>query len=179
MKVQSKKTKKPEVAVEVIDVENLTPNNAPQQKTPGVRLAEQWLGTELVQRVELARQRARDEFHARVADAHVRLNAVEKKASELVNSAITNLNLAQDRVLHVPEDAVHKFETTLQNRLMPVVTQWLKLPDQLREDVLTAAGVASAKQLVAMHEELAALRTELAARNAAAAPAPAAETAQA
>ena len=137
------------------------------------RLARQMLGETVVQRVEAARVAVREQFHARVAEAHERLGGMERKAQDIVHTAQSTVHetvaVARGKVQEERVEALSKLETLVGNAsalmgLKAELESWLKLPAEVREDLLIGLGVASQKQVASVHEDVAALRAEITAQ---------------
>lgn len=147
---------------------------------PAARFAEKLLGTSMVDKVEAARARVREEFQSRVAQAQQRWNELEKRAHTLVEQVQTSAQTAVERVREEKNEVAQKVEQQVQKveqkveqvahdvsqRLGPV-EHLLKLPAEAREDLLTNLGIASQKQVAQVHEEVAALSAEISAQFAA------------
>lgn len=157
---------------DTVDVKNVQHEDATRQNA-GSRLARQMLGDAVIQRVEAARAHVREQFHARVAEANDRLGGIEKKAQDMVHTAQSTVQqtvaVAREKVLEERGEAVQKLEALVGQigarvGLKADVQAWLKLPADVREDLLIALGVASQKQVATLHEEVAALRAEITAQ---------------
>ena len=129
------------------------------------------LGGSVLTAVAEARASVRDQFQLRRKEAQERLQVIEKKAQELVDSVQTSVQTtaqgvaqrareekqeAVQKVEQVAHGVAGKFEPGLQ-----AIESWLRLPADVREDALTSLGVASSKQIEHLHEELAALAVEM------------------
>ena len=157
---------------DTVDVKNVQHEDAMRQN-PATRLARQMLGEAVVQRVEAARAHVREQFHTRVAEAQERMGGIEKKAQDMVHTAQSTMQqtvaVARDKVLEERGEAVQKLEALVGNigarvGLKADVESWLRLPADVREDLLVALGVASQKQVASLHEDVAALRAEITAQ---------------
>ncbi len=149
----------------------------------------------LVEKVEAARAKVREQFQSRVAQAQQRWNdqfaEFEKKAQAVVHQVQTTAQGVVER----KNDAVHKVEGAVDEAVKtvegavegavktveqvahdvgakmgpgsPMVAQVehiLKMPADVREDLLTNLGVASQKQIAQLHEEIAGLSAEITAQ---------------
>jgi Ser-tRNA(Ala) deacylase AlaX len=155
---------------DIVDVDAVRhESQTPRHDNPAQRFARSLLGTAVLERAEAARVAVREQFQTRVTEAHTRLNVLEKRAQDMVSQVQTSVqataNAARDRVMEEKTEAVQKVE-----QLVAAVAKvdrssleaWLKQPAEVREDVLTAVGLASQKQVQTLHEEIAALRAEIA-----------------
>lgn len=152
---------------DIVDVEAVKKAAGPSEAAQ--RLARKLLGESAAQKIEAARQRVRDEFQDRVAQAQERLQTWERKAADLATTVQATAHAAADKVREEKSEAAQRIETLVGGIAGMVAEKgsfdaWLKLPEEAREDVLTAAGVATQKQVAALQEEVAALRAEITAQ---------------
>ena len=123
--------------------------------------------------VEAARERVQAEFHERALRAQARLIDWQGKAVTLVEKAQDKARAEKDDVTQRVEGLIAKLPTAdlhakvspsalLHERTSALLAAWLKLPADVRDDVLTVAGVATAHQTAQVLEEIVALRAELA-----------------
>lgn len=136
----------------------------------GARILRQLLGSSTADKVEAARATVREQFQTRMGMATGRFVDLEKKVEEMVSTVQSTVqgaaHAAADKVREEGNEAVHKMEQVAAEISAkvgerPIIDHWLKLPDEVREDLLTASGVASQKQVAALQEEIAGLRAEL------------------
>ena len=159
------KKKSKVVQAEVMDDSQDTQSETKPGK--GNQVLRSLLGKATADKVEAARAKVREQFQTQLAEAQQRLQGLEKRAHDLVASVQSSASAAVDKVREEKDDVVHRIEEAAHDLGAKVpdklgVEQWLKMPAEAREDLLTALGVASQKQMVTLHEELAALRAELA-----------------
>ena len=131
----------------------------------------------IAERVTAARQNVRTEFHDQALRAQARLTDLQGVAVDLYEKAQDKARAEKDDVTHRVESWLAKLPShpwtaklaagrlspgqIVQERAAASLAAWLKLPADVREDVLTVAGIATARQSAAVLEELAALRAEL------------------
>ena len=139
------------------------------------------------ERVDAARAKVQTEFHDRALRAQARLTDWQGKAVWLVEKAQDKARVEKDKVVaetddlarksHAVtqrvEDLLAKLPTELHAKVTPsallheraaaLLTAWTKLPADVRDDVLTVVGVATARQTAQVLEEIVALRAEMAA----------------
>lgn len=135
-------------------------------KSEHIGWAEKLLGSQVMHKVEAARERVREQFNQRVTQAHERLGNLEKVAQHLRDEAKQRAGKLREDALHKVEHTVEQVTHDVGSRLGPI-EQLLKLPADVREDLLTGIGIASAKQVAQLHEEVAALSAGLSAQLAA------------
>jgi hypothetical protein len=145
----------------VVDTDAVRHDAAGKSETVG--WAEKLLGSQVVHKVEAARAKARDQFNQRVAQAQDRLGNLEKLAQHLREEAVQRAGKLRDDARHRVEHTVEQVTHDVGAKLGPI-EQLLKMPADMREDVLTNLGVASAKQVAHLHEEIAALSASLSAQ---------------
>ncbi len=119
----------------------------------------------MAERVDAARTKVRSEFHERAQRAQAHLVDWQGMAVTLVEKAQDKARAEKDDVTQRVEALLAKLPTAdLHAKVSPstVLHAWLKLPADVRDDVLTVAGVATARQTAQVLEEIAALRAELA-----------------
>lgn len=136
----------------------------------GARILRQLLGSSTADKVEAARAKVREQFETRLGTATGRFVDLEKKVEEMMSTVQSTMqgaaHAAADKVREEGSEAVHKMEQVaaeLSAKVAdrPFLDHWLKLPEEVRDDMLTASGVASQKQVAALHEEVAGLREEI------------------
>jgi hypothetical protein len=132
------------------------------------------------ERVDAARAKVQAEFQDRALRAQARLTDWQGKAVTLVEKAQDKARHEKEKVLAETdavtqrvEDLFAKLPTELHAKVTPsallheraaaLLTAWMKLPADVRDDVLTVAGVATARQSAQVMEEIVALRAEIAA----------------
>lgn len=111
----------------------------------------------LVEKAQDTALKAQDRARAEKDD----LLAMKDEATQKVESLLTNV---EDKLAKLPVlDLENKNAAAamLHERSATVLAAWLKLPSEVRTDVLTVAGVATAAQVSAVHEEIVALRAEM------------------
>lgn len=126
---------------------------------------------QVAERVEAARAKVRDEFHDRVLRAQTRLIVWQDKATTVIEKAQDKARAEKEKAVEETLAVTQRVESLLAKAPSAVLHQrgaallmaWLKLPADVRDDVLTVAGVATARQTAQVLEEIAALRAELAA----------------
>ncbi len=126
---------------------------------------------QMVERVDAARSKVQSEFHDHVLRAQAHLTDWQGKAATFVGKAQEKARAEKDEVTQRVEALIAKLPTDLQAKVSPsavlhargaaLLAAWLKLPADVRDDVLTVAGVATAKQTAAVLEEIVALRAEI------------------
>ncbi len=120
---------------------------------------------QMAERVEAARAKVQGEFHEQALRAQARLTDLQGKAVTLVEKAQDKARAEKDEVTQRVETLLAKLPTAeLHAKISPsaVLHAWLKLPADVRDDVLTVAGVATARQTAQVLEEIVALRAEIA-----------------
>ncbi len=128
---------------------------------------------QMAERVEAARAKVQHEFHDRALRAQARLTDWQGMALSLVEKAQDKARAEKDDVTQRVEALIAKLPTAeLHGKLSPSVAlhdrgaalmaAWLKLPADVRDDVLTVAGIATARQTAQVLEEVVALRAEIA-----------------
>lgn len=130
----------------------------------------------MAERVEAARTKVENEFHDRVLRAHTRLADWQGLAVSLVEKAQDKARAEKDDVTQRVEALVAKLPGADLHKVSPsavlhargaaLLSAWLKLPADVRDDVLTVAGIATAKQTAAVLAEIVALRAEITAQSA-------------
>lgn len=138
----------------------------------------------LVEKVEAAREKVREQFQARVAQAQQRWNERIADLEKRAQSVVQQVQTTAQGVVERKNDAVHKVEGVVDGAVKtveqvahdvgakmgpgsPVVAQFehlLKMPADVREDLLTNLGIASQKQIAQLHEEVAGLSAEITAQ---------------
>lgn len=131
------------------------------------------VAVQMAERVEAARAKVRAEFHDQALRAQARLTEWQGVAVTLVEKAQDKARAEKDDVTHRVEALMAKLPTSelhakvspsamLQDRGAALLAAWLKLPADVRDDVLTVAGIATARQTAQVLEEIVALRAEIA-----------------
>ncbi|MSP90723.1 MAG: hypothetical protein EXR79_02775 [Myxococcales bacterium] len=167
---------------EIIDVDAVRHESPDQAAVKAAqRLVQRLLGEAAasrveaaVQRIDAARAQARTQFESQVHDARGRIDGLEKKAQDFVATVQTTVQSTVHGAASAAKETVAKEKQDVEKRWEAVVGQligrigdkrgvagWLDLPDDVRRDLLTAVGVASAEQVAKLQEELAGLRAEM------------------
>ncbi len=151
-----------------------TANKTTETKSPLPEALKRFpAAVQVTERVETARAKVQNEFHDRALRAQARLADWRGVAVHLVEKAQDKARAEKDDVTQRVEALVAKLPTSglhvkvspsavLHERGGVLLAAWLKLPADVRDDVLTVAGVATARQTAQVLEEIVALRAEIA-----------------